>query len=584
MLFAFCTISHSQVTDIKTSKAKTTNMQNVKFMKKIILSRGIIKDIKVNKPSNVEMTLRRAPSSVGHKKITSNKKNVEEQGWICTQESVDHATSGDKVALSSLGSTIYPGLIFDPEAFHSGTYQKISQYSRKPITLTVNGDCKLAKNICDPTEHNIAAAVGQMRSELKSQNCNGDRAFYEKEILSEEDLTINTAPAGAYMGITAKMNCNFESKSKSYKYLIDYALTYYSMYASSCSIENCSLVPVIHGWGYPKLDINAENVFHITTEGSNAAKPIAPEDIDPNWVYVNSVNYGKRLLVIIESNEDLKKMMGTALAPMHSGIFHASVTNNFKKQSALMQTSVRLFDFGGNQIGGNFAGMEVRAINEAIKNYLTSEDENYQPLSFTLKTIDDEPVLVQLTSEYTSRKCVPKTNKFRITWTGVRVEKADDGGGGGTEDIIASVKVRAYDKNGNGIADIDNKVSPAVYVMEKTPIPGMPTVATFTFGSKENPKTIAQSEGTDVFGNNKATVTFAFPDDYNYNWMQYNAKIVITSYVTEWDGLSANDVFSCGGSFTVKISDAPQGQYKIRCTHEGSIINLYFTVEPIYQQ
>lgn len=164
------------------------------------------------------------------------------------------------------------------------------------------------------------------------------------------------------------------------------------------------------------------------------------------------------------------------------------------------------------------------------------------------------------------------------------MEKADDGGGGGTEDIIASVKVRAYDKNGNGIADIDNKVSPAVYVMEKTPIPGMPTVATFTFGSKENPKTIAQSEGTDVFGNNKATVTFAFPDDYNYNWMQYNAKIVITSYVTEWDGLSANDVFSCGGSFTVKISDAPQGQYKIRCTHEGSIINLYFTVEPIYQQ
>ncbi len=558
MLLVFCILAEGQIIAIKQLDNKIK--QAILTKRKIVLAKGVVTDIKVNKPSNVQMVLKRASSAGVNKKTENNKKTTEDNGWICTTEFVDQTTSGDNIALSPLGGEIYPGLIFSPEAFHSGTYQKISQYSRKPFKLTIDGNCYAEKNITNPTEQNIESAVNQMREQLKSKNCGIiAQSFYGKEVLSEEDLIMNTAAAGSYMGISAKMNCNFESKSKSYKYLVDYTAPYYSIQTA--------------------LDINAGNIFHLTTDGGTAPNPIAPEAIDPNWIYVKSVTYGKRLLVIIESNEDLEKVGVFAEGNADYGVFSASATTDFKKQSALTQTTVRLFAIGGTQIGGNFAGMEVGAIKNAVKNYLTSTDKNYQPLSFKLKTIDDELVLMQLTSEYTSRKCIPKTSTFRITWTGVQVEKADDGGGGGTEDVIAKIKVRAYDKNNKGVPDIDNKVTAAQYIMEQNPFPGMPVVTTFGFGTNDNPKTLHESQAmTDVFGSNKPKITFAFPND------DYNGKMVITSYVTEWDSGSANDIFGCGGSFTVKISDAPQGEYKIRCTHEGSIINLFFTIEPIYQQ
>jgi thiol-activated cytolysin len=553
MLLVFCIVAESQIIAIKQLDNKTH--QTLLGKRKIILAKGIVTDIKVNKPSNVQMVLKRASNAGVNKKTESNKKTTEDNGWICTQEFVDQTSSGDNIALSPLGGEIYPGLIFSPEAFHSGTYQKISQYSRKPFKLTIDGNCFAEKNISNPTEQNIESAVNQMREQLKSKDCGIiAQSFYGKEILSEEDLIVNTAAAGSYMGISAKMNCNFESNSKSYKYLVDYTAPYYSIQTA--------------------LDINAGNIFHLTTDGGTAPNPIAPGAIDPNWIYVKSVTYGKRLLVIIESNEDLEKVGVFAEGSADYGVFNASATTDFKKQSALTQTTVRLFAIGGNQIGGNFAGMEVGAIKNAVKSYLTSTDKNYQPLSFKLKTIDDELVLMQLTSEYTSRKCIPKTSTFRITWTDVQVEKATDGGG--KEDVTAKVKVRAYDKNNNGIPDKDNKVPATYYVMDKQQ--GMPSPVTFTYGSESNPKTMHESQNlTEVFGSNKPKVTFAFPND------DYNGKIVITSYVTEIDDFG-DDVFGCGGSFTVKISDAPQGQYKIRCTHDGSIINLFFTIEPIYQQ
>lgn len=540
------------------SKTNPGVMQKILGKRKIVLSKGIVTDLKVKKPSNVEMTLRRASNTPPSKKTVTNKKNSQDEGWICTSEFVDQTTSGDNVALSPLGAEIYPGLIFDPEAFHSGTYQKVSQYSRKPMKLTVDGNCYVEKTIADPTEQNISAIVGQMRAELKNKGCGViTQSFYGQEILSQEDLLVNTAAAGSYMGVSAKMNCNFESQKKSYKYLVDYTAPYYSIVTA--------------------LDVKADNIFHLTTEGGSAPKPVAPEAIDPNWVYVKSVTYGKRLLAIVESNEDLEKVGVFAEGNADYGLFKVSASADFKMSSALKQTTVRLFAIGGDQIGKSFVGLELKDIKNTIAAFLTSNDKNYQPLSFKLKTIDDELVLVQLTSQYTSQKCIPKTNTFRITWTGVQVEKGDDGGGGKSEDIWARVKIRAYDKNGKGIPDIDNKVPAAHYTMDDSPV-GI-ALATFTFGKEDNPKTLQESATVqDVFGSNKPSVTFAFPND------DYNGKMVITSYLTEIDNMASDDVFNCGSKFTIKISDAPQAQYKIKCTHDLSVINLLFTIEPIYQQ
>lgn len=540
------------------SKMDPKIQQTLLGKRKVVLAKGVVTDTKVNKPSNIQMTLKRASASANSRKDVSNKKQQNEEGWICTSEFIDQTSSGDNVALSPLGGEIYPGLVFNPESFHSGTYQKISQYSRKPMKLTVDGNCYAEKTVNDPTEQNIASAVNQMRSDLKNKGCGViTQSFYGQEILSKEDLIINTAAAGSYMGVSAKMNTNFESSNKSYKYLVDYTAPYFSIQAA--------------------LDINADNIFHLTTEGGTAPKPIAPEAIDPNWIYVKSVTYGKRLLAIVESNEDLEKIGVFAEGSADYGLFKVSASADLKMQSALKQTTVRLFAIGGEQIGKSFVGLELKDIKNTISAFMTSTDKNYQPLSFKLKTIDDELVLVQLTSQYTSRKCIPKTNTFRITWTDVQVEKGDDGGGGNSEDIWARVKIRAYDKNNKGIIDIDNKIPATHYAMDEGPLGA--GLTTFNFGTQNNPKTLQESMAMpDVFASNKPKITFRFPND------DFGGKMVIRSYLTEIDNMASDDVFNCGSSLTIKLSDAPQNQYKIRCTHEGSIVNLYFTIEPIYQQ
>jgi thiol-activated cytolysin len=554
LLLAVGLFAESQV--ISLQKLDPKIQQTLLGKKRIVLSKGIVMDTKINKPSNVEMTLRRV-SNVGNNnsKKAKSPNNSEDSKWICKEEYVDQTTSGDNVALSPLSGEIFPGLIFSTEAFHSGTYKKISQYARKPIKLTVDGNCYAEKNISNPTESNIASAVNQMRAELKQKSCGVIvQSYYGQEVLSKEDLIMKTAAAGSYMGISAQMNLNFESSSKSYKYIVDYTAPYYSIQTA--------------------LDLSANNVFKLTTEEGNVPNAISPNTIDPNWVYIKSVTYGKRLLAIVESNEDLEKLGVFAEGKAEYGVFSASASTDFKSASALNQTTVRLFSIGGQQIGSSFSGMDKSKIKNAIGEYLSSTDKNYQPLSFKLKTLDDELVLVQLTSEYKTRKCIPKTNKFKITWTDLRVATADDNYSGESEDVWARVKVRAYDKSGNGLADIDNKVSPNFYIMEKA---GLATAATFSLGKEDNPKTIKTSEQKpEIFGSNRPSVTFAFPD--------FDGKMVIKSYVTEIDGSSANDVFDCGQSLTIKLSDAPQGEYKINCTHEGSKIVLYFTIEPIYQQ
>ena len=144
--------------------------------------------------------------------------------------------------------------------------------------------------------------------------------------------------------------------------------------------------------------------------------------------------------------------------------------------------------------------------------------------------------------------------------------------------LCCTVAVRAYDGKGKGIVDVDNKVTSNYYDLEKaSPVPLF--YKTFGFGSEDNPITLTASQGLpEVFGDNTQSVTFAFPAD------DYNGKIVITSNLTEIDATSANDIFSCGNSLTVKISDVPKSEYRIPCTHEGSKINLFFTIEPIYKQ
>ena len=104
------------------------------------------------------------------------------------------------------------------------------------------------------------------------------------------------------------MNLNFESSSKSYKYIVDYTAPYYSIQTA--------------------LDLSANNVFKLTTEEGNVPNAINPNTIDPNWVYIKSVTYGKRLLAIVESNEDLEKLGVFAEGKAEYGVFSASASTH----------------------------------------------------------------------------------------------------------------------------------------------------------------------------------------------------------------------------------------------------------------
>lgn len=479
---------------------------------------------------------------------------VKNDNWSCNIEKWSGEVHTQETAILNRNfDEIYPGAIFDYESIANGTFKTLP-YQRKPLGITITDHRhKITKaDVANPTYGDVMGAVGKI---INSQIGNGAARTYGQRfhVLSEEDLFIRTGGSGYFLGFGGSHQVDYKSNSKSNKYFVEIIQEYFSIKVNNTVFE-------------PK------DFFVMKSEAPNNNKALDEAKVDPNWVYVRSVVYGRMLQLMFESDESFESV-GIDIEA-HADILFAGGEANFnsKQKNVLKNTSVKVVAIGGDPVYSAqlLNADSLKDLKNRLDNYFDGRKDE-MPIGYSLSTLDQEIVGAQLMSNFTSRHCAPRANKYAVEWDQVTCLKEDDGGGG--EQIKAMVRIRCLDGNGKDILDIEkinNGVLAAVKAKKDTGLP-IPVPFTFSKGSDNSPLNLTQGETYKI---DRKIVFKVNPDDAN-------AKIAIRADVIEFDDFG-DDNFT-DGEWQMKIGEIGASQtVKLVCSHDLSRIEFKFIVYPVF--
>jgi hypothetical protein len=511
--------------------------------------------VKLSGPDAIDVQVIRNPGL--YTKIVpdaSFSKINKDSNWNCSEK----RWSGDvirkePVILNKNMDELYPGAIFAYESISNGTYKRLP-YPRKPLTVVVNRNqaSLTTLTVDNPSVGSIMQAMSNIRGSFKG----GGAAISFGEsfaVLSEEDLFMRTGGSGYYLGFGGSHSVDYKSSSKSHKFFINLFQEYYSIL-----IDDTHMQP---------------SDFFVTTDESPTTKDaLKPELIDPNWVVVSSVKYGRVLNLMFESDESYSEYGMDVTAYANFLVAGGSANFSLRQKDFLKRVSVRFVAYGGNPslTGQILTAGNQSELTKAIKNYFAGTMDEV-PIGYSLATLDGENVGARLMSDFTSRQCAPAAGKYEVLWNSVTCDFNDDGSDG--EEITAYVRIRAWDGNGKEIPDIENKNKNIIAREELNKKSGLklPVPWTFTRGTKSNPIQLNTGETREI----NQRITFKVSKD------DKNAKLGIRTDVLEYDDF--NDDHFTDDVRNLRFSEIIDGQeLRMICTHERSRIRFNITVRPVY--
>jgi thiol-activated cytolysin len=512
------------------------------------------RDITLAGGGKVAVTARRSVSNYGNIVPDPNySQQMRNDNWSCSTEKWSGEIHTQETAILNRNfEEIYPGAIFDYESIANGTYKTLP-YKRKPlgITITDHRHQIVKVNVDNPTYGDVMTATGKI---INSQIGNGAARTYGQRfhVLSEEDLFIRTGGSGYFLGFGGSHQVDYKSNSKSNKYFVEIIQEYFSI-----KVNNTVFEP--------------SDFFVMKSEEPNNSKALDETKVDPNWVYVRSVVYGRMLQLMFESDESFESV-GLDIEA-HADFLFAGGEGNFnsKQKNVLKNTSVKVVAIGGDPVYSAqlLNADSLKDLKTRLDNYFDGRKDE-MPIGYSLSTLDQEIVGAQLMSNFTSRSCAPRANKYAVEWDTVTCLREDDGGGG--EQIKAMVRVRCLDGGGKDILDID-KINEGVLNAIKVKANGLAIPIPFTFskGNDDSPLNLTQGETYTL--NKKLTFKVNPNDD--------NAKIAIRADVIEFDDFG-DDNFT-DGEWQMKIGEIGASRtVKLVCSHDLSRIEFKFSIYPVF--
>jgi hypothetical protein len=486
--------------------------------------------------------------------ILPNKSKTEEgAGWTCHVQDWDaEVISRDTAILNPQFTKIYVGGVYDFTSIANGEYKTLP-YARKPLTIVSdNNYAKKAQVVVQsPSSGHIQAGIVELVGGAKPGGSRTVGTAYE--MLSEEDFFMRTGGSGYYLGFGGSHQFNFKDSKKSHKYIAEIYQAYYTIFVDDSVNE-------------PK------DFFYLKSEST---KPDALDEakIDPNWVYVDSVTYGRVLYLVYESDYSFSEYGIEADMYANIGLAGGEANLDTRQKKILQSTKLTVGAVGGSPI---FSGLlsnqsSYKDLKQRIDNFFNQTNDEVK-IAFTLSTLDQATVGTRMITKYTSRQCAPRASAYRITWKMV-VNSVNDDSGSASE-IKAFVRIMAFEGNGKAIMDADKKNQP-IAVWEKLPESSKaitPKPWTFIEGSASNPLDLKEGENWEV---NKH-VLFKVPEKDNH------AKLAIRVDVLEFDDFD-NDNFQ-DNYWEGKIADlSDHTPVSLVSRHEGSRVTFLFVVEPIYE-
>jgi len=480
--------------------------------------------------------------------MTSKKDNS--ANWTCSIKTENRTSvDPDGVLLNPQFHKIFVGGVYDIKNIANGEYKTVP-FARKPITLVSEGTSKAQVIVNTPSSGSIQEGINKLADSGKRGG--GITIGSKFKMSSEEELFVRTGGSGNYLGFGGSHDFNYKINEKSNKYVVEMYQKYYTVHVDS--------------------SINEPNDFFMFKSESNHPDAIAENAVDPNWVYVDSVAYGRILYVVYESDYSFEEHGIDVNMYAYFGIANGELGLNEKQREIISRSTVTIVAVGGKPeiVAPLINSNSYKEFQKRIDNLLGDKNDEVK-IGYTLATLDQATVGTRMITDYTSRECSPRASKYRVTWEEV-VNTVNDDSGNASE-IKAFVRIRAKG-NGKSILDIDkkNKALAGWDELADSAKKIMPAPWTFTEGSAANPLDLTQSE---IWKVNKH-IDFNIPVD------DPNAELAIRVDVVEFDDSTANDQFA-ENFWKRKISEL-SGNEKVSlvCRHEASRVTFNFKIEAIF--
>jgi len=487
-------------------------------------------------------------------KFTSKGKPAETEGnWTCSVNSVSaEIINRDNAILNPQFHKLFVGGVYDINNIVNGKYNEVP-FTRKPFTL-VNFNSEAKNAITEvkspPDSGKVQQAIQDLTYGIKISSA-GKGISNKFEMASLESFFMKTGGSGYYLGFGGNADFDFKSKTKTHKYVLQFSQVYYTISVGSLK--------------------EPKDFFYLTSEG-NEAGAIDQNKIDPNWVYIDSVSYGRLLYVVFESKYDLTEYGFSADVYADFGVLGAEAHYDDRQLKIMESISYQIGFVGGDAkaVGKLLGANSLKELKKRIDAYFQNTS-GAEKIAFTLATLDQATVGTRMITAYTSRQCGPITNKFRVTWLTVQNTKNDDSGSAG--EFRTTVRIKAIGGNGKSVMDVDKR-NKALAEWEKLPKHAKKLVAppwTFTKGTGNNPLELKEGESWKA---NKV-IEFELPKD------DKNAKIAIRVDAVEYDDFD-NDKYD-ENTWQKKISEITTVTPVVLVTNEGAgRVTFILQVEPIY--
>lgn len=510
--------------------------------------------LNLKRGGQISLTALRNPSEFG--KIVPKAdpaKDPANGNWACsvTQWSGD-IISREAAILNPNFHLMYPGATYKYESIADGSYKALP-YARKPITVSVDGVnfSKPAVTVTAPSQSTIREAIAKIKGSQKAKG--GTRTFGSTfEVLSEEDLVLRTGGSGYFLGFGGSHQFDYKSERKSHRYFIEVSQAYYTV-----SVDDTVNEPT--------------DFFFSKTEAPGKADAIEDNKVDPNWVYVESVTYGRLLQLMIESDESLESVGLDIEAHANMIVAGGEGTFSMDQKNRLQKSTITLTAIGGQ---GDLAGQLVNStfadLRGRIDRFFSGTDDEV-PISYGLRTLDGALVGTRMTTDFTSRQCSPVASKYKVTWQNVFCERSNDQDSDtNPEDCQLLVRVRAWDGKGKDVVDIAGKNAAMLNGIKL----GMNNLWTFVEGSSDHEIALKTGDRRDC---SHRHLTFLMSAN------DKSAKFGIRADVHEFDGIDGDDDF-LDQAKTYSVAEVGNGKNVVlTCTHGLSKIVFNLRIEPVFE-
>jgi hypothetical protein len=404
--------------------------QNMKTTKSLVKGPKIYKKIPVNKSTykfdsdNGNVTVSFGAGQPSKDEIVSSSTPTSSAMCLTKEEVKGQKVENELIiADGSKATQLLPGGVIDAEMLlKSGEFIYMKMDKRKMISLSTSS------NLAKVTSATVKPMPGnniedELRSKVHSlkrpSNLNGMPNIKSTSQASvstlEEKMGLDIGASAFYMGISVSDNFSFSSEKYRYMYLYEFE-------------QECVAV-MANGISSP------DDLF---TE---------PTDINPNWLYVREVKYGRRLYVLIESEYDLEKYSNELNGSLNWGVVSAAYNQKNSGSTLSKKTNIRIITQGGQPVSLT----DDTKLQATLDKYFAAgfNDIDIVPLSYKVTYMNGGPVSVVSKAFLNGNNCLEKS-KVRVRVTRIEVDVADDGGS--NEQLYGSAIIYLYNAAGKKVA------------------------------------------------------------------------------------------------------------------------------------